>query len=193
MTESEIFHRVAEVFGITDWPVTAVKAYVGHTLSAASGEQLMNSLGVFRYGFVPGIKTIDKVADDVFSERLTIPLEDLDRRDNPLDVAFLNSKGFGGNNATASVLAPRVVEPMLRRRYGDSAFEAYAARRESVRERAGAYDSQALKGQFDTLYHFGQNMIDESEIELGSRELRLPGMAQSIDLDLPNRYTDMTD
>lgn len=193
VTESEIFHRVAEVFGITDWPVTAVKAYVGHTLSAASGEQLINSLGVFRYGFVPGIKTIDKVADDVFSERLTIPLEDLDRRENPLDVAFLNSKGFGGNNATASVLAPRVVEPMLRRRYGDSAFEAYAARRESVRERAGVYDSHALKGQFDTLYHFGQNMIDESEIELGSRELRLPGMAQSIDLDLPNRYTDMTD
>lgn len=193
VTESEIFHRVAEVFGITGWPVTAVKSYVGHTLSAASGEQLINSLGVFRYGFVPGIKTIDKVADDVFSERLTIPLQDLDRRENPLDVAFLNSKGFGGNNATASVLAPRVVEPMLRRRYGEAGFQAYEQRREAVRAKAQSYDQGALKGQFDTLYHFGENMIDESQIELNSLELRLPGMAQSINLDLPNRYSDMTD
>ncbi|WP_347330320.1 beta-ketoacyl synthase [Marinimicrobium locisalis] len=193
VTESEIFHRVAEVFGITDWPVTAVKAYVGHSLSAASGEQLINTLGVFKYGFVPGIKTIDRVADDVFAERLRIPLTDLDRRDKPLDVAFLNSKGFGGNNATASVLAPRVVETMLRRRYGSDAFEAYTQRREQARANAAEYDQNATKGQFNTLYHFGEGMIDEQQIELDSHSVRLPGVAQAVDLDLPNRYRDMTE
>lgn len=193
VTESEIFHRVAEVFGITDWPVSAVKAYVGHSLSAASGEQLIASLGVFHHGWVPGIKTIDRVAEDVFSERLSLPLQDMDRRDNPLDVAFLNSKGFGGNNATASVLAPRVAERMLRKRHGDRAFADYERRREPVRERARAYDQGALQGRFDTLYHFGENMIDEREIQLDGSELRLPGRSRGVRLDLPNRYPDMTD
>src|SRR5690625_7587828 len=98
---------------IENWPVAAIKAYVGHSLAPASGEQLICTLGMFRYGWVPGIKTIDRVADDVVAERLDIPLADLDRRDDPIEVAFLNSKGFGGNNATASVLAPTVVERML--------------------------------------------------------------------------------
>ncbi|MGD8176826.1 beta-ketoacyl synthase [Marinimicrobium sp. ARAG 43.8] len=192
VTESEIFHRVAEVFGITEWPVTAVKAFVGHSLSAASGEQLINTLGIFRHGWVPGVKTIDRVADDVFAERLHIPLQDLDRREKPVDVAFLNSKGFGGNNATASVLSPSVVDGMLRKRYGDSAFESYRQRRQNTRDRALEYDQRALRGQFDTLYHFGESMIDERLIEFDSGEMRLPGMTQSIDLNLPNRYSDMT-
>lgn len=193
VSESQIFDRVARVFDIEQWPVSAVKAFVGHSLSPASGEQLIATLGIFKYGFIPGIKTIDRVADDVFAERLQLPLKDLDRREKPIDVAFLNSKGFGGNNATASVLAPRVVESMLRRRYGDAEFESYVQRREAVREQAHAYDQAALQGRFDTLYHFGENMIDESKIELDQNELRLPGYEQSIDLNLPNRFADMTE
>ena len=30
-TESKIFHEVAQAFGITNWPVAAVKSYVGHS------------------------------------------------------------------------------------------------------------------------------------------------------------------
>jgi len=192
VSESEIFDRVARVFGIEQWPVSAVKAYVGHSLSSASGEQLIASLGMFRYGYIPGIKTIDRVADDVFADRLILPLQDLDWRDRPLDVAFLNSKGFGGNNATASVLSPRVVESMLRRRHGDAPFAAYRERREAVRQSAAEYDQAALRGEFNTLYHFGQNQIDESLIELEASSIRLPGYEQSINLDLPNRFADMT-
>lgn len=193
VTESEIFDKVARVFGIENWPVSAVKAYVGHSLSSASGEQLIASLGVFKYGWIPGIKTIDRVAEDVLGERLTLPLQDMDRRDNPIDVAFLNSKGFGGNNATASLLSPRVVEPMLRRRYGEQAFADYVQRREAVREKAAEYDQGAVKGDFDTLYHFGQGMIDESLIELDEHSVKLPGFEQSIDLNLPNRFADMSE
>src|SRR5690606_34101700 len=102
---------------------------VGHSLAVASGEQLISTLGIFRYGVVPGIKTIDRVASDVHADRLQIPVTDLDRRDNPLEVAFLNSKGFGGNNATACVLAPVVVERMLARRYSEQQLAEYHAKR----------------------------------------------------------------
>ncbi len=191
VTESQIFDHVARTFGITQWPVSAVKAYVGHSLSAASGEQLVSSLGIFKYGLIPGIKTIDKVADDVVAERLQISMTDVDRRSSPIDIAFLNSKGFGGNNATANVLAPRVVESMLARRHGSEAVAAYEERRAVVVARANAYDQQALKGNFDTIYHFGKNLIDESQITISQTKVTLPGFAQPIELPSTSRFMDM--
>ena len=191
VTESQIFDQVAKVFNIEQWPVSAVKAYVGHSLSPASGEQLITSLGIFKYGMVPGIKTIDKVADDVFAERLQFPLRDLDRRDRPLDVIFLNSKGFGGNNATAGVIAPQVVEKMLTRRYGAERMDKYFHQREQTRAAATAYDAAALKGRFQTIYHFGEGLIDESQIDMDNTSMTLPGFAQPIDLTFTNRFDDM--
>ncbi len=193
VTESQIFDLVAQTFGITNWPVSAVKAYVGHSLSAASGEQLIASLGVFKYGLIPGIKTIDKVADDVFADRLQISITDVDRKQSPIDVAFLNSKGFGGNNATANVLAPHVVETMLARRYGENALSAYQERRKVAVADAQSYDQQALTGNFETIYHFGKNLIDESQITISQSQVTLPGFAHPIDLHLPNRFADMTE
>lgn len=192
VTESHIFDRVAEVFGITQWPVAAIKAYVGHSLAVASGEQLVATLGAFKYGLVPGVKTIDKVADDVYADRLLISTTDLDRRDNPLDVAFLNSKGFGGNNATASILAPHVVEGMLEKRYGKAAYSAYEARRNRTREAAKAYDRRASAGEFDTIYQFGLGLIDESAIVMTENEITVPGFDQPISLQIDNRFADMT-
>ncbi|WP_323814371.1 beta-ketoacyl synthase [Cellvibrio sp. NN19] len=192
VTESQIFDQVAQVFGITSWPVSAVKAYVGHSLSAASGEQLIASLGIFKYGLIPGIKTIDKVADDVFADRLQISTKD-ESCSQPLDVAFLNSKGFGGNNATASIFAPHVVESMLQRRYGESAFADYKGKRESVRAAATAYDLAATQGNFATIYHFGEGLIDEALIEVDRNHLALPSFAQAVDLSFTNRFADMFD
>jgi acetoacetyl-[acyl-carrier protein] synthase len=191
VTESQIFDQVAQTFGITNWPVSAVKAYVGHSLSAASGEQLVSTLGVFKYGLIPGIKTIDKVADDVFADRLSISIADVDRKSSPIDVAFLNSKGFGGNNATANVLAPHIVEAMLLRRYGAGAIAAYSERRKSVIAQAHNYDQQALTGNFDTIYHFGKNLIDESQITISQSQVTLPGFAHPIELAVNNRFSDM--
>ena len=171
--------------------MSAVKSYVGHSLSAASGEQLIASLGVFKYGFIPGIKTIDKVADDVYSERLQISITDINRKNSPIDVAFLNSKGFGGNNATASVLAPHIVESMLVRRYGQDVFDQYSERRKATIARASVYDKQATLGNFDTIYHFGEGLIDETKITITQNKITLPGFAQAIDLTVVNRFADM--
>lgn len=192
VTESQIFDQVAQVFGIENWPVAAVKAYVGHSLSAASGEQLIASLGIFKYGIIPGIKTIDKVADDVFADRLQISIKDVPVSE-PLDVAFLNSKGFGGNNATASVFAPHIVERMLTRRYGEKTMARYQGKREQVRAAAHTYDQAAQRGDFATIYHFGEGLIDESQIKLDQAHLQLPGFAQAIDLTFTNRFDDMCD
>ncbi|UTA49272.1 beta-ketoacyl synthase [Simiduia sp. 21SJ11W-1] len=188
VTESEIFDRLAGVFGIENWPVTAVKAYVGHSLAPASADQLISTLGVFKYGFIPGIKTIARVADDVHAAHLQIPLADLDCREQCMDVAFLNSKGFGGNNATATVLSPRIVETLLKNRYGQAEFDAYVERRQGTREKVAAYDLRATRAQFDTIYKFGEGMIDEAALEISGSQIKVPGFAQPVELVVPSPY-----
>ncbi len=189
ITESMIFDKVAKGFGINEWPVTAVKAFVGHPLGPASGDQLANTLGVFADGIIPGIKTTDKVAEDVFDEHLDIVLQD---QAAEMDIAFLNSKGFGGNNATATVLSPKVVNKMLATRYGDDAFNAYVERRASVREKAKAYDEQACNGQLNVIYNFGSGIIEDHEINIDSQALSIDQFANTVPLNFANPYADMT-
>lgn len=191
VTESEILDRVAQAFGIENWPITAVKAFVGHSLATASGDQLISALGTFRYGLLPGIKTIGKVADDVHRQRLTIPLQDLDLNTRSMDICFINSKGFGGNNASGVLLSPRLTERMLRHRYGEQTFNAYCRKREATREAALDYESRAMKGEFDYIYRFGENMIDDSQIEITTDGIHVPGFKHPILFAKENRYRDM--
>ncbi|PKM28904.1 MAG: beta-ketoacyl synthase [Gammaproteobacteria bacterium HGW-Gammaproteobacteria-11] len=191
ITESELLDRVAGAFGIADWPVAAAKGYVGHSLASASADQLAFALGSFKYQILPGIKTIDAVADDVHQQHLRFNTQDQPRADDPLEVCFINSKGFGGNNASAVILAPSVVERMLRKRYGEQAFADYTARREQVRTNAQAYDQRALVGQLDVIYHFGENMIDDAQLSISEQGIKVPGFAQELRFGVDERYKDM--
>lgn len=193
VTESELLDRIAGAFGIADWPVTAAKAYVGHALASASADQLISALGSFRYQLIPGIKTIDAIAEDVHQQHLRIATRDTARKEQPLDLCFINSKGFGGNNASAVVLAPRVVEGMLRKRHGAAQFAAYAERREATRAAAQRYDQQVLHGQYDILYNFGNDQIDEQAIVISTRGIQVPGFDQPLLFQVDSRFRDMLD
>ena len=193
VTESDLFDRVGETFGITNWPVTAVKSYVGHSIGPASGDQLISALGSFKYNLVPGIKTIDAVADDVHQNNLTIPMADLDVTEQGLDVAFINSKGFGGNNATGVLLAPRVVESMLYKRHGKAVMAAYEEKRQATIVKANIYNERALKGDFGIIYNFGKDMIDDAELDLSSTGVGIPGFTQAVSFKTESRYCDMLD
>jgi len=193
VTESDLFDRVGEAFGISDWPVTAVKSYVGHSIGPASGDQLISALGSFKYNLVPGIKTIDSIAEDVHQKNLNIPLVDLDVSGQGLDVAFINSKGFGGNNATGVVLAPRVVESMLYKRHGQALMDAYQIKRQATIVKADAYNERALKGDFDIIYNFGKDMIDDADLDLSSKGIHIPGFTQPVSFKTESRYNDMLD
>ncbi|SDZ76992.1 beta-ketoacyl synthase [Microbulbifer marinus] len=190
VTESAIFDRLAGAFGIEKWPVCAVKAYLGHTVAAASGDQLITSLGIFARGILPGITTIDRVADDVHHQNLDISLQHSERDAGSLDVAFLNSKGFGGNNATATVLAPHLAESMLAKRHGEKAITEYRRRNEAVTEQSLAYDARASRGDLKAIYRFGEGLVDESDIEMSVDQVTLPGLP-SVELPNSNPFDDM--
>ncbi len=190
-TESDLFNRVAEAFGISNWPVTAVKAYVGHSIGPASGDQIMSALGSFKYNLIPGIKTIDKVADDVHQENLTIPIADLDTSAEGLDVAFINSKGFGGNNATGVILSPTIVESMLFKRYGEERMEAYNTKKATTVAKANAYNEQALNGEFNIIYNFGTGLIKDADLDISDRAITVPGFDHPVLYRPETRYKDM--
>lgn len=190
ITESRVFDQIARAFGITQWPVTAMKSYVGHSLAPASADQMISSLGIFHDEILPGIKTLDAIADDVHDEKLHIPMQDLDLHGRA-EIAFLNSKGFGGNNATAAVLSHRVAEAMLNKRYSRAQINKYRSKRESVIEAANNYDEKCMRSPMQPIYRFGDKMIDEELIAVSENEIRLPGYAHPVDLDLKNPFEDM--
>jgi acetoacetyl-[acyl-carrier protein] synthase len=190
VTESEVISRVANTFGIEDWPVTAIKAYVGHSISAASGDQLIAALGTFKHGLIPGIKTISSVASDVFQDGLKFPLTDLDVSSKSMQVAFINSKGFGGNNATAVVLSVEKANAMLANRYGDG-FPEYIKKREKTRSEALKYAARADVAELNVIYRFGEALIDEAAVQISETGMFIPGFEREIEFNLENTWQDM--
>jgi acetoacetyl-[acyl-carrier protein] synthase len=80
---------------------------------------------------------------------------------------------------------------MLSKRYSSAQISAYRKKRESVVEAANAYDVACMQGPMKPIYRFGEQMIDEQQIEISVDELRLPGFAQAVDLKLQNPFDDM--
>ena len=70
-SESAIFSTVAQALLVDDWRVSAIKSHTGHSLGAAAGDQMSALLGIWESGWVPGIGSIDKLADDVQTDRLS--------------------------------------------------------------------------------------------------------------------------
>lgn len=190
VTESLIFDRVAAAFGVSAWPICAVKAYVGHSLAVASGDQLVTAIGALRHGLLPGIKTISEIAEDVHAQRLRIPFADLDLRDTGIDAAILNAKGFGGNNASGVVLSAAFTEAMLARRHAER-WSGYCARREHTRAAAAAYQERVDRGHFAPIYRFGEGGIEDDQVEISAQAIRVRGFGLPIDLAVSNPYPDM--
>ncbi len=191
ITESHIFSEMARIFGIDKWTVGAVKAYLGHSLAPASGDQLAIALGSFAYGLIPGIKTIDHVADDVHTDHLDFPMDHVETGPEGMDMVFLNSKGFGGNNATGLLLAPHITRRMLTKRHGQAVMKRWQARHEQVAEAIDQYDQAMSRGEIAPIYRFGEGVLDGPDLTMSDREIRIPGFAQAVNLDLPNPYPDM--
>ncbi len=189
VTESLIYHRIAETFDINNWPVAAPKAFVGHTIGPASGDQMAMALGIFAHNIMPGITTIDEVAADVYDEHLNISTQHWQCKD--MDIAFINSKGFGGNNATAAVFSPSVSLAMLTKRHGEQAMADYREKLVDVEQAQQRYQEKADLGQFDIIYKFGDGLIDDSELELTTESINMPGFKHLIDLPTNNPFDDM--
>lgn len=191
VTESHVINEIARAFRIDQWTVSAVKAYIGHSQGTAGGDQIMAALGLWRYGLIPGLVTTPAIAEDVHRSHLKLPLEHLEVGRDGMDSALINAKGFGGNNATACLLAPQVTERMLEKRHGGQALSQWREKREQVRARARAYDLEAIRGLARPTYLYDHNVLNGEDLAISDQEIRLPGYASPVSLDEENPYKDM--
>ena len=191
VTESQILNELAKTYGVERWLVSAVKAYVGHSMAPAGGDQLASVLGVWRHGWVPGITTIDHIAEDVHDSHLHLPMQHVEVDPDAMPGAIINSKGFGGNNASGLFLSPQRTGAMLAKRWGKAALAAYGKRNEAVRRAREDYDDDMLRTTLSPIYRFGEGVLAGEDLSISTAAIHLPGFGLPVSLDLPNPYMDM--
>lgn len=184
VTESHILNEVAKTFNIDNWSVTAIKSYVGHSVSVAGGDQLAAALGVWNYGWIPGIKTIDHIADDVHDSNLNILTDHKFVGENGEDIlaTIINSKGFGGNNASTVVLSPQQTLKMLTKKYGEQATNEYQLRNAKIKQQSLENDQAACAGNERIIYKFGESIMDQSSVTMSQSAIKLSEFKHTINL-----------
>ncbi|MEM8594619.1 MAG: beta-ketoacyl synthase [Pseudomonadota bacterium] len=175
VTESRILNRAAQDFGFEQMPVVASKSYIGHSIASSSGEQLSIALGVFAQGILPGAFSVSKIADDVDHSHLNIVLDT--QHVNPLefDAVHINSKGFGGNNATASILSPHTAHSMLQKKHGKTVFKEYLIANETTLNNRENFLVQCLSGIPEIAYDIHQTVVTDDHIQTSSIDVSFSG------------------
>lgn len=186
VTESTLLNKVAEAFGVSEWPVAAIKSYVGHSLGAAAGDQLTATLGIWQHGMIPRIHTVDGLADDVVTERLRFALTEQDSSER--DYALINSKGFGGNNATAALLSPDTTEQMLARAHGKAEMAAWRDRRDALAAEQAATEAERIAGNWSPSYYFDEGVLTDADVTVTSESIAFAGQTIPLRPAVPDGW-----
>ncbi|RLA49295.1 MAG: beta-ketoacyl synthase [Gammaproteobacteria bacterium] len=189
VSEADILSRTAQAFGIDAWPVAALKSYLGHSIGSASGDQITATLGIWHHGIVPGITSIDDIASDVRQDNLAFSISHREMDPEQQKYAIINSKGFGGNNASATLLSPSVTREMLQARYSDDEWRAWERANEAVREQQQNYDDAMIAGTVDPVYKFDHGVLHSADVEVGPEQVVVDGQVVRLDFESP--YDDM--
>jgi acetoacetyl-[acyl-carrier protein] synthase len=189
VTESEILSRTAQAFGIQNWPVIAAKCYLGHSIGAAAGDQLSTTLGLWQHGILPGITTTDSIAADVHQDHLAISHRHREVDPAQQFYAVINAKGFGGNNASATLLSPATTKRMLQARYSAAQWQDWERANEAVRARQQAYDDGMIAGTIAPVYKFDHGVLHDSDVEISALSVTIGG--HEVRLDSASPYDDM--
>ena len=182
-SESHILNTVAEAFGIKEWPISGLKSFLGHSMAVAAGDQLISALGTWNKGIVPRIHSIQKTAEDVHQENLDILIKDKKEDPEFFKAAFLNAKGFGGNNASAFILGPELTRSLIEKKISKKDFMNYEKKLEKTRESCQEYNENASRGNYKTIYKFNYQVLQGiGDLEISKDKIKLQGYEKDIDL-----------
>ena len=184
ITESHIVSTFAKEFGIENLPVTSVKSKLGHTMGTAGMDQIWCGLGALESQKLTGICTIPKLADDVFKDNLDFFLENKEFNSQK-DIAFLNSKGFGGNNATSALISSNLTEELLQRRFTDKELKAWKKKREATLKLREKNFELAVNSDIKPIYEFDKDVLDLTDLEISKKNIKTKtGFNYALNSDL---------
>jgi acetoacetyl-[acyl-carrier protein] synthase len=181
-TEADIFSSLAQAFNIKQWPITAIKAHLGHSLASASADQLFTTLGAWSEGILPGIITSAKIASDVNQDNLRFVLQHEEFDPKAMPISFLNAKGFGGNNASAYIISPDKTRERLQQNSTEQQWHDYQVLNENIQRQASLYDAQMNEGLIKPRYQFGENVLEPTDLEISDTEIRIKGCKFAVQL-----------
>jgi len=181
-TEADIFSSLAMAFDIKNWTITAVKAHLGHSLASASADQLFTTLGAWSEGILPGITSSPAIADDVNQKNLRFLLQHETFAPDTMPIAFLNAKGFGGNNASAYIISPQKTRQRMQDNTSKQQWQEYEDRNKETLRQVNSYDQGVTSGCIKPRYQFGENVLDPSDLIISSAEIQIAGHEQTIKL-----------
>ena len=159
-SESHIISSISKTFGINALPVTAVKSYLGHSLAAAGGDQMISALGSWKNNLIPGITSTPKLAENVHKENVDFLLQNKKFENGRFDFAVLNAKGFGGNNGTCLVASPSKTMKMLKSKYPKKDIREYLSKKQKIDDQLNQCKQDILLGDIKSRYIFGEDVID---------------------------------
>mgnify|MGYP001242676451 FL=1 len=159
-SESHIISSISKAFGIEALPVTAIKSYLGHSLAAAGGDQMISALGSWKNNLIPGITSTPELAENVHKENVRFLLKNKKIEHDEFDFAVLNAKGFGGNNGTSLVASPSKTMKMLMSKYSKNDIQKYLLKKSKIDDQLNVSKQEILKGDIQSRYIFGDSVID---------------------------------
>ena len=184
ITESHIMSTFAKEFGINNLPVSSVKSKLGHTMGAAGMDQIWCAMGAIENQKMTGICTIPKLAEDVFTENLDFFLEDREF-DSKTDVVFLNSKGFGGNNATSAFISSDLTHELLEKRHGKSDVSKWEKKKENTEENRLINKQMAINNEIEPIYDFDKDVLEIQDLKITKNNIKTStGFDYKIESDL---------
>lgn len=192
VTESHVLNEIAKAFSIDKLNVSAVKAYLGHSQGTAGGDQILSTLGIWAKGVIPGLITTPAIAEDVYCSNLNLSLEHQEVGAENVHTAMINSKGFGGNNASAAMISPVRTMEMLRRRYSAAEMSAWQARNELINEKISAYNTACLRDQSRPTYRYDYQVLEGEDLQISAAGIKLPQHPIDISFDVDNPYSDLS-
>ncbi|MDA0881432.1 MAG: beta-ketoacyl synthase [Proteobacteria bacterium] len=159
-SESHIISSLAKAMKIRALPVTAIKSFLGHSLAAAGGDQMINALGSWNHLKIPGITTTPALAENVSSDNVNYLLDHLEFEQGAFDFAILNAKGFGGNNGTALVASPQKTLNLLQVKYSKKELQKYEQANAGIKAALALEKKMILEGSTKSRYLFGEGVLD---------------------------------
>ena len=109
-------------------------------------------------------------------ERLRISSRPQQRDPADWEVAFLNARGFGGNNATAGIVSRRVAERWLTARHGAAAITDWRSRNEAVAAAAADWDRSMTEGTARITYLVDNGVRSEEHVRVEGDIMYIEGL-----------------
>ena len=85
---------------------------------------------------------------------------------------FLNSKGFGGNNATSALISQDLTLELINKRYRSSELSKWQELQEKTLESRAQNKLAAINNEIEPIYEFDKDVLDLTDLDISRTNIK---------------------